>query len=87
MALVHQQSTMNALQCEQRRTATLKTFEVTAFSGEFWKNFYSYAILGVNCAPYGCSTSRKSGLLLFKLPFPRAGDGEETKACKEIACK
>ncbi len=34
---------------------------------------------GANCALYGCSTSRKSGLLLFKLPFPRAGDGEESR--------
>ncbi len=42
---------------------------------------------GANCALYGCSIGRKSGLSLFKLPFPRAGDGEETKASKEIARK
>ena len=42
---------------------------------------------GANCALYGCSTSRKSGLSLFKLPCPRVGDGQETKASKEIARK
>jgi hypothetical protein len=42
---------------------------------------------GANCALYGCSTSRKSGLSLFKLPCPRVGDGQETKALKEIARK
>ena len=69
------------------RTATPKTFEVTAFSSEFWKNFCSYAMPGANCALYGCSTSRKCGLSLFKLPCPRVGDGQETKASKEIARK
>ena len=41
---------------------------------------------GANCALFGYSTSRKSDLLLFKLPFPKVSDGDETKALK-IACK
>jgi hypothetical protein len=32
------------------RTSTPKTFELTAFSGEFWKNLFSYATPGANCA-------------------------------------
>ncbi len=42
---------------------------------------------GANCALYSCSTSREIGLSLFKLPFPRAGDGGETKISMEIARK
>ena len=42
---------------------------------------------GANCALFGCSTSRKSDLSLFKLPFPKVSDGDETKALKEIARK
>lgn len=42
---------------------------------------------GANCALFGCSTSRKSKLSLFKLPFPGRGDGDETKTLKETARK
>ena len=31
---------------------------------------------GANCALVGCSTSRKSDLSLFKLPFAEQGDSE-----------
>jgi hypothetical protein len=62
---------MNALQYERRRTSTPKIFNLTAFSGEFWKNLSSYATPGANCTKYGCLTSRKSGLSLFKLPLPK----------------
>ena len=40
-----------------------------------------------NCALFGCSISRKSDLSLFKLPFSKVRDGDETKALKEIARK
>ena len=40
---------------------------------------------GANCALFGCSTSRKSDLSLFTLPFSKVSDGDETKALKEIA--
>jgi hypothetical protein len=32
---------------------------------------------GENCAFFGCSTSQKHGIGLFKLPCPRADEGEE----------
>ena len=37
---------------------------------------------GENCAFYGCSTSRKHKLFLFKLPSPREDESEETKTVK-----
>ena len=42
---------------------------------------------GANCALFGCSTSRKSGLSLFKLPSPARGDREETAGLKNNARK
>ena len=42
---------------------------------------------GANCALFGCSTSRKSGLSLFKLPSPARGDREETAGLKNDARK
>ena len=40
---------------------------------------------GENCAFYGCSTSRKHKLSLFKLPSPREDESEETKTLKTNA--
>ena len=40
---------------------------------------------GANCALFGCSTSRKSSLSLFKILFPGRTDGDETKALKVTA--
>ena len=40
---------------------------------------------GANCALFGCSTSRKSDLSLFKLPSPARGDREETATLKNNA--
>ena len=42
-------------------------------------------MLGANCALFGCSTSRKSDLSLFKLPSPAQGDREETATLKNNA--
>ena len=38
---------------------------------------------GENCSFYGCSTSRKHKLSLFKLPSPREDESEETKTLKK----
>ena len=40
---------------------------------------------GANCALFGCSTSRKSDLLLFKIRIPARGDQEETVGLKNNA--
>ena len=42
---------------------------------------------GANCASVGCSTSRKSDLSLFKLPFAGQGDSEVTVKLKTDARK
>ena len=42
---------------------------------------------GANCALYGCGTSRRSNLSLFKIPFPARGDGDETVKLKSDARK
>ena len=42
---------------------------------------------GANCALYGCGTSRRSDLSLFKIPFPARGDGDETMKLKSDARK
>ena len=42
---------------------------------------------GANCALYGCGTSPRSNLLLFKIPFPARGDGDETVKLKSDARK
>ena len=38
-----------------------------------------------NCAFFGCSTSRKHGSWLFKLPCPRADESEEITSLKTNA--
>ena len=43
------------------------------------------AMPGENCAFYGCSTSRKHGLSLFKIPSARADESEETSTLKKKA--
>jgi len=40
---------------------------------------------GANCALYGCGTSRRSNLSLFKIPFPARGDGDEITKLKSAA--
>ena len=40
---------------------------------------------GENCAFFGCSTSRKHGIALFKLPSPRADESTETTRLKTNA--
>ena len=40
---------------------------------------------GANCALFGCSTSRKSDLSLFKIRTPARGDREETVGLKNNA--
>ena len=42
---------------------------------------------GANCALVGCSTRRKSDILLFELPFAGQGDSEVTVKLKTDACK
>ena len=58
--------------CNMRREyCNTEIFKQTAFSREF-KNFFfcGNAMPGANGALFGCSTSRKSSLSLFKIPFP-----------------
>ena len=40
---------------------------------------------GANCAFYGCHTSRKSQLSLFKIPVVSAADSEHTRDLKKKA--
>lgn len=40
---------------------------------------------GRNCAFYGCPTSGKHGISLFKIPVVRADDGEQTSSTKKKA--
>ena len=40
---------------------------------------------GENCAFFGCPTSRKHGLSLFKIPLIRANESEVTLALKKKA--
>ncbi len=40
---------------------------------------------GANCAFYGCHTSRKSQISLFKIPVVCAADGDHTKSLKTKA--
>ena len=40
---------------------------------------------GENCAFFGCPTSRKHGIALFKLPSPRTDEGEEISRLKTNA--
>jgi hypothetical protein len=40
---------------------------------------------GRNCAFFGCPTSQKHGLSLFKIPAPRDDDSEHTVALKTKA--
>ena len=67
--------------CNMRREhCYTEIFERTAFSREFKNFFRSNAMPGANCALFGCSTSRTSGLSLNK--------GDETyKALKVTAHK
>ncbi len=69
----------------RREYCNTEIFEQTAFSCEFKNFFCSNAMPGANCALFGCSTSRKSSLSLFKIPFPGRSDGDETKALKVTA--
>ena len=51
--------------------------------GREFSEFYSWHTMpGANCALVGCSTSRKSNLSLFKLPFAGQGDSEVTAKLK-----
>ncbi len=40
---------------------------------------------GSNCAFYGCSTSRKHNLSLFRIPTAAASDSDHTKSLKQNA--
>ena len=64
------------------KTATLYSL------GREFSEFYSWHTMpGANCALVGCSTSRKSNLSLFKLPFAWQGDSEVTAKLKTDARK
>ena len=43
------------------------------------------AMPGENCAFYGCPTSRKHGISLFKIPSARADESQETTDLKKNA--
>ncbi len=74
--------------CNMRREyCNTEIFEQTAFSRVFKNFFCSNAMSSANCALFGCSTSQKSSLSLFKIPFPGRIDGDETRALKVTARK
>ncbi len=73
--------------CIAARYFCSKTATLYSLGREF-SEFYSWHTMpGANCALVGCSTSRKSDLSLFKLPFAGQGDSEVTVKLKTDARK
>ena len=68
--------------------SALQTFRKIHFVWRYLKTILKYKLThmpGRNCAFFGCATSQKHGLSLFKIPSLRDDDGEHTVALKTKA--
>ena len=59
-----------------------KTAMLYSLGREFFEFYSWHTTPGANCALVGCSTSQKSNISLFKLPFAGQGDSEVTAKLK-----